>query len=339
MEQVGIDEETDLRLQSAADLTQAPTPGEAEASPIPGLDMPAFRNLLMRALTGDETIPSAILTRVTDILREQGSQAKQRDAGWWEDLFRRQLLRESLRAIDALISRYSEMADWHHGQAEEARARMTEAADKLTAIDEFISGADQALDDQRGVFDREKAVRLLRSRGVSVDPKEDEEALRNRLLIEQKKAQDERRRWSGQYDEASADANYHDAQERENRKKAQELIERLDAIRKSGYGPQEEGRLLREVTEEYKPDVQRRAAQIERMQNGDAEQGSEIISVMQKGVDTSSVTSEEADFMAAADGLTSKFAAVAANVPQDKPAPLQVVRHGAPVGNAPGSSV
>jgi hypothetical protein len=69
-------------------------------------------------------------------------------------------------------------------------------------------------------------------------------------------------------DESSADADYHDEQERENRRKAQELIERRDAIRSGGYDPEEEAHRLKQVTGEYKTDVQRKAAELEALKSG-----------------------------------------------------------------------
>lgn len=183
-----------------------PADARADASgrsPISSMDMQTFRNFLMRALCGDQDVPPSILTRVNEAAREHGSDAKKRDMEWWERYFWQQAIEEHLKAIDDLINRYNQMADWHHEQAEQARERMREAADKLNAIDEFVSGAEGIFKEKEttGKFDREKAIRLLKARGVNVDPNEDEGSLLLKLKEQEKKAREERSRWSKQYDE------------------------------------------------------------------------------------------------------------------------------------------
>src|SRR5690606_12650768 len=122
---------------------------------------------------------------------------------------------------------------WHREQAEAARARMTEAADRLVEIDEFLTGADEVFREKEGTgkLDRERAIELLRSRGVEVAPQEEDESLLAKLRKEEQKAQPEGARWSKRSEDANAARNNHEELERENRRKAEELVERRDAIR------------------------------------------------------------------------------------------------------------
>jgi hypothetical protein len=312
-----------------------------ERSPIPNMDMPTFRNWLIRALSGDQDIPPSMLTRVNGAVHEHGSDARKRDMEWWENVFWQLAIQENLRVIDGLINRYNEMADWHHEQAEKAREKMREATDKLEAINQFIAGVNEVLDKKKdGKFDREKAIRLLKSRGVNVDPNEDDPTLKNRLAREQKIAQDEKPKWSRQYDNSKADADYHDTQEIEDRRKAEELIDRRDAIQQGGYGPGEKDRRLQQVTEEYKLDVQKKAAELEEQKNG-LEQKQALDTTSQQsfnGSQTKQTQTEASDFEALAGALKGKFDTSAGKVVKEDPRPQPTVLN-APAIPGPGSPV
>lgn len=289
-----------------------------DPSPLPGLDMRDFRNLLVRALAGDELVPPALLTRVNDALRERGEEARKRDTRWWEDLFWKQSLQDRLREIDALIGRYQDMADWHHDQAELARSRMQEATDKLGEIDEFIDGADDIIDKSKeGKLDREKAIALLKSRGVEVDPDEDDSELIRKLTMERIKAREERLKWIEQYERSKSDAYLHDKLEEENRRKARELIERREVIRAGGYGVDEQTRRLREVSDEYSMAVRVKADEIEVLKASEAGRLNEAQTARAESAAGSQTEDEEADFLAAANALTGTFERAASNQPPE----------------------
>ena len=135
-----------------------------------------------------------------------------------QDFVLRQAIEEQLRKIDNLIDRYSQMAAWHHAQAEQARARMVEAGGKLEGIDDFLKEADDVLSatNKTGKLDRKRMFKLLKARGVSVDADEDAESIVAKRNAERFKARRERIEWSDQYDHAQRDADYHDDQEGEN---------------------------------------------------------------------------------------------------------------------------
>jgi hypothetical protein len=313
----------------------APAPDAVMPFPIPGMDLNMFRNYWMRALAGDVDVPPAILMLVRQS-RDGANNSKERSEQEWE-LLTQFAVAQRLREIDRLIDQYNQMADWHHEQAEKARAKMREAADKLTEIDEFVSGVDEVLREKEatGKFDREKAIELLKARGLVVDLNDDEKTLFTKLNNEQRKARAERSKWSQQYDDAKIDADYNDRMEREDREKARELVERRDAIRKHGYDAVEESRELTKVTDEYKPDVQRKAVEMEKAKSGNIDQTNEMRTRVQKRLDTSQANDEEVDFLASADDLTATFAAVSANTVSKTVEPTVIARDAPTPGPAP----
>jgi len=300
----------------------APVPDAAMPFPIPGWDLNMFRNYWMRALSGDVDVPPAILMLVRQS-RDDANKSKERSEQEWEELFTQFAVAQRLREIDSLIDRYNQMADWHHEQAEKARAKMREAADKLTEIDEFVSGVDDILraKEETGKFDREKAIALLRKRGVTVDEKEDDETLLNKIRKEKKLALDEKTNWSRQYDDSKADADYNDRMEQENRKKAQELVERREAIRKHGYDAADKERELTKVAEEYTIDVRHKADKIEEeKQENNHEAANDAAAVGRTNSQSKDKKDKEADFLSSIDELAGKaksdFNASAANDPR-----------------------
>ncbi len=73
-----------------------------------------------------------------------------------------------------------------------------------------------------------------------------------RTARQKEKALRERTVWSDEYGSAEADAKRHTDLEEESRRKAQELVERRDAIRNGGLDAQEEEHRLREIAEELR---------------------------------------------------------------------------------------
>lgn len=297
--------------------------GEAERSPMAGMDLPTFRNFLMRALSGDETVPATFLVRLNRAVLQHGSESRRQGAEWWERVLWQQMVLERLREIDRLVERYNRMVDWHHGQAEKARARMQEATDRLGEIDAFVDGADEVLRnvERTGKLDRERAIELLRSRGIEVKGNEDEQTLIRKLMIDKQKATDEKRAWSTQYDRAKGEADYHDDMEEECKRKARELVEKRDAIRGGGHEPEEEERQLRQVSEEYKADIRIKAANIEKLR-GMSDHEKAMKSTSQQGWEQSREKqsgTQVSDFEALAGELTGKFQQAAGAAPKDEP--------------------
>ncbi len=282
----------------------------AEPSPIAGMDLRTFESYLARALDGDEMVPPSIRVRVEAMRGEDPDSAK-RSREWWTELFWHQALEEQNRAIEGLIADYLDMAARHHEQAELARGRMRDAADHLAAIDRFVSDTNEVLRDKEntGRVDRERAIALLKARGVNVDPNDDDETLVYKLRREKGLALDEIPQWTKEYDHAAEEADYNDRMEAENLRKAQELIDRRKAVREGGYTPDEELRMLRELTNEYKADVQMKAAALEHKVPNDKAQPDERGGYGQAArVEVSGqAQSEVSDFEALTGGLTGTF--------------------------------
>jgi hypothetical protein len=236
-----------------------------EPSPVSGMDMRDFRNWLIRAFDGDPAVPPSILLAVRAGSRQADAQDKKTQE-WWERFMWQHALDQQLREINRLIAQYNEMADWHHQQAEIARRKMGEAGDKLSAIDDFLSGAKDVLGgrERTGKLDREKAIELLRGRGVAVDPSANNAQLEILLAKEQAAARRERSAWSKQYEQSETKATNEEEMEIECRKKAEELVQKRDEIRNHGYDTREEALRLREASEPYQLDIQMKANDIEK---------------------------------------------------------------------------
>lgn len=272
-------------------------------------------NMAIAALMGDEVAARLLYGHFAGVhagnVRDEKSQREKAEEfhAWMVRL----AIQQQLREIDGLIDRYNQMADWHHEQAKKAREKMQAATDRLTAIGEFVDGVDEVLAEKErtGNFDREKAIRLLKSRGVEVDPNEDDEALLNRVRREKGKALDERLKWSTQYDDAKADDEYNTRMEKENREKAEELVKRRDDLRRQiengDLGEDAGKQRLDQVTDEYKIDVQKKAAEIEGRRHG-LGQANETDAAARKSFDASTSTqtqSQVSDFEALAGALNS----------------------------------
>lgn len=304
-------------------------------SPLPGVDMLTYRNFVVRALSGDDSVPSSFMLNTMATRSSKNPEQQERDRKAYQYLLWKQQIDQHLEEIERLAARYREMADWHTVQAALARTRMNAAADKLEEIDTFVTGVNSLLEDKErtGKLDREKALELLRFRGVPVAEKSDDAMLVVELAKEKAKALDERAQWLQAHQDAEADTTYHEALEQENRRKAEELIERRDAIRKGGYDPEDESRLLQEVTEEYRRDVQRKALRLEEERDPTQDALSRSASQRQEAMDHSRAaqqTSEFSDFEALAASLSGDFNAAAAGA--EPPTP----RAPAPAGGTPG---
>ena len=312
-------------------FVNAPADAPGDRSPIPGMRMQEFRNWLIRAIDGDPAVPASIRLAVAAGSREAEAQGKSKDQEWWELFMWQYALNERLREIDQLVNRYNELADWHHAQAELARGKMREAGDELAAIDEFLTGAKDVLGgrERTGKLDREKAIELLRTRGVAVDPYTNDGQLAILIVKQQAAARSEREAWSKQYEQSKTEATNEEEMERECRKKAEELVQKRDEIRNHGYDAREETLRLRQVTEEYQRDIQRKAVDIEISRSGDAFHD---ISTLEKNsireARGNQSASEVDDFEALAAGALSGEFAKAAKGETAAPMPLQPVPPG-----------
>lgn len=296
----------------------SPFSGEPEPSPIDGMDMATFRNYLIRALDGDETVPASILT-VVQRGASDAAEAKKKDLEFWERVFWLNAIEERLREIDRLIDRYNEMADWSHRQAMLARDRMREAGDKLDAIDAFVNGANDVMREKEatGKFDREKAIELLKTRGVNIDPNASNANILALLLQQRESSKRERKRWSEQYEQSSADATVYEQMEKECKTKAEELIKKREEILGHGYSPDEEAQKLKELNKKYQTDVQKKAAEIESLKSPDKTKDAQAaVKTSFQELQSKQDGSEADDFEALASGvLTKEFAAAASSQP------------------------
>jgi hypothetical protein len=303
-------------------FVNSPFQGAPEPSPIDGMDMATFRNYLTRALEGDETVPASMLS-VVQRGAPEGTDGKKKDQEFWERVFWLNAIEERLKEIDRLIDHYNEMADWSHEQAEQARGRMREAGDKLAAIDEFVTGVNDVLGERErtGKLDREKAVELLKTRDVVVGPNSDDASLLFLLKQQRQTAQAERGAWSKQYEQSGAEATVYEQMEKENRAKAEELARKRDEIKKAGYDPQEEAARLKQVGDEYKLDVQYKAADIENIKASPLNPSDPATADDFRTAHTNQTKDQASDFEALASGMLKKEFATAANGNAD-PTPM-----------------
>ena len=339
----GKDKEARTKPEIEVAFVDASPAGEPEMSPVPGMDLQTFRNYVTRALSGDESVPGSVLELVGGVRRGVGAAGAQPDGEgeWFHDFVWRQAIEESLKAINGLIDRYNEMADWDYAQSVKARERMGEAVDKLDEIDEFTSGADDVLKGYKdtGKIDRAKAIALLKQRGVTVDANEDDKSLLARLQKERELALSEKARWNKQYDDANADANFYDAQEKENRRKAEELARQRDAVIQSGASPEEQAQKLRALEDKASIDVTLKAAAMEPpAKSGQSAAQDEATKEAWSHSQDAQAGSEVSDFEALAGSLTSKFAASAAK-DQEPATVIPTAESAAARPAAPGSSL
>ena len=131
-------------------------------SPIPNMDLATFRNWLMRALSGDQDVPPAILTRVNEALREHGSDATKRDREWWQNYFWQRVFEDQLRAIDRYIDGLNRMADELRQRIDENKAKVYENDRWIEDMERRHKGAAPALDyyKENGVFERDEDGKL-----------------------------------------------------------------------------------------------------------------------------------------------------------------------------------
>jgi DNA repair exonuclease SbcCD ATPase subunit len=279
------------------------------------MDWPTFRNFVLRAQAGDETVPASVAARVNAAVLAGERNPAERDRRWWLEFWLRQALQESVRKLDDLIDRYRQIADWHREEAEKARERMRQAADRLADADAFITDVDDIFNARAraGRLDRDKALKALRGRGINFHPDVDEGVLLAELARQKEAALVERRQSVSEFESANGDATRHEESERENRRKAEELIGKRDAIRNSGCDADEELRRLNQAAEEYEADVRLKADEIEK-EKLSAPARSDGDEALRSTVKSTKTQDEEADFLASLNNLSSTFASSAANV-------------------------
>lgn len=309
----GIEEQSGTERTPGKAVSGENSQVDPETSPIAGMDRQSFRNYLIRAIDGDQSVPPAILTLVSATLHGKADGEKERrEQHWWEEFFWQRVLNDRLNRVQDLIDRCTQKADWHHDQAEQARGRMREATDKLQKIDEFVEGTNEALAEYKrtGTLDRERMRKLLKARGVDVDPNANDETLISLMRQEHQKTQQEKRYWSKQYETGSADAAEHDRQEREWRRQAEELKKQREAICSNINDPEEQARRLGALANNAEITSQRLMAEQE-VAKGHAGVAQDIRDSRIKNFEGSQGKNEEADFLAAAEDLTAHFAAAA----------------------------
>lgn len=271
-------------------------------SPVSGMNLRDFRANVVRAVMNPED--GGINPVFLQWANQSAGQQKEKKKSDFYNLILTLAITERLREIDRLIDEYTRMADWHHKECGKAHDRMNRAADRLTSINDFLESADAILENARqtGRLDRERAITLLRTRGVNADQAMGDKFLILELERQKREAIKERPKYSAQYGAAKTDASYHEDQERECRRKVEELVKRRDKILKDGYDPVEAEKKLQAVTNEYQIDVRNKAAEIERHKKE-----------FKQNLKEKTQNKEENSFMEESQpSLTEKFSAVAA---------------------------
>ncbi len=321
--------------EAALDSKDAP-------SPLPGMDGATYGNFLVRALSGDESVPAAVLTRVRVTRGEDTPEDRKSSSQPLRDFLLRRVIEQQLEEIDRLIAHYNSMADWHRNQAVAARGRMQDTLDQLNEVGEFLTEANKLLEEyeRTGKLDREKALEELRRRGIVADADWEDDQLLDLLTDGMKKAAEERDRLLDRLDQDELEAKRHEELERESRRKAQELVDHRDTIRarvQSGeINAQEASRQLGKINNEYKADIQIRADDIEqKRQQSDPgyETTKPVASIDAKVFAQSQTQDEEADYLASLSKLKATFTKAAAGEKVEEPEPDTPT----PIGPAPGT--
>jgi len=245
-----------------------PTPVEAEPSPIPGLDWRAFHNYVVRALTGDEAVPAAVLAHV-EAARDRGNgDLAKRDREWW-GRFVLQAIHAALQSIDEDLGALEKTAAWYREQAAEMRREMDAIGRRMAERSEFIEEADAAIDGwaANGKLDRARALDALRKRGVEADSRMSDAQIVLLLRQEHQRALEEQARDSGSYVDLDAGQQEFERQARELEEKARAYREERDRIiNDPDLTEEERARRLKELQERIGEDVAYEAQEQERSQ-------------------------------------------------------------------------
>jgi hypothetical protein len=171
----------------------------------------------------------------------------------------------------------------------------------------WIKKTDMRIKESSGKFDREKAMRLLETRGVEAVRTKMTRPWRTSWRGRNSRLRKKSRKWSNQYDQSKEEAGYNDRMEREDREKARELIEKRDAIKKDGFDAEDTANRLRDVAETYDLDVRRKAAELKNLEAFGQDEANDIRAPALEAAKRSQSTNEEADFLASADSLRAMF--------------------------------
>lgn len=282
-------------------------------SPVANMDMRTYRMSIGLALSDpeDPNVSPAFIAWARGNVKATAAKKRQEDL----HLFLLHLaIEEHLRRIEEQIAEYNKMASWYHDQATRSREKMGAAEKKLTAINDFIEGVDGVIGDKErtGKFDREKAIELLRSRGISVEENESDGSLETRLRLQKKAANAERPALSDEYEHYKTETEHNEEMERENIRKAKELSQKRDEIKSSGMDEATQEKQLDQLSDQASLDIKNRAAKIEEEKN--IAPPLDIKKSENKSLETVTNKDEEDAFLATAGNLTKKFSAATAKI-------------------------
>jgi|GEM_PF-2957995 len=227
-----------------------------EISPIPGMDWRTFQNYVLRALTGDDSVPTSILARVGAAVERGERDLEQRDGRWWRDFFWNHMLSQSLAHIDEGIGELERMAGWYREQAAKMRNEMDEIGRRMGERDEFIAEVTDINNGwiKDGKLDRERAIEALRKRGVDANDRMSDAQILALLRDNQQRALEEQERDSKRYDHLDKWQGEFDREAEELEKRARAYLEERDRIMDE-YGP--------DLTDEQRAERQRRLDELE----------------------------------------------------------------------------
>ncbi len=292
---------------------------DAGPSPVPGLDWQAFRNYVIRALTGDEAVPASVLIYVNAAVARGERDLERRDHAWWRDFLWRQAIAESLQAVDGAIGELEGLAAWYREQAETMLSEMDQAARRMARRSEFIEEADSIIDgwERDGQLDRERAIEALGKRGVEANERMSDAQLVELLRPAQQRALEEQARDSDRYDDLDRGRQEFEQQTQALEEKARAYKDECDSIMNDpDLSDEERARQLQELRDRVGADVALEAARREIHKQAKQQLDREA----EASRDASHTTDEMDMLMAFRDTFNTKSAGTATNEaqPQDQ---------------------
>ncbi len=175
-------------------------------------------------------------------------------------------LQEANERISKMIDKCLEMAELCRKQAEKAAEMMEKIATRMAKNSEFINEADELFESYKatGHFDREKAHKMLRERGVKTKDDVSDAKLLELIQKEWTKALKDNTDLSEKYEEQKKEKEKFEARQKELEEKAREFKERQDSINNDeGLSLSEKAEKLKELEEKYSPQILYTAAKLE----------------------------------------------------------------------------
>ncbi|MCE7888004.1 MAG: hypothetical protein DYH13_10960 [Alphaproteobacteria bacterium PRO2] len=272
------------------------------------------KRLLVNAATNPGSVTSIMATSYTpnfDPVEEKKKEEEARDA--LLEMLKEQI-RQSNERISKMIDKCFEMAEWCRKQAEKAAEAMDKIATRMAKNSEFINEVDELFESYKatGHFDREKARKLLRERGIKTGDDISKEKLLELLQKEQLSATENNKELSERYEEQKEQEEKFKTWREEIEKLANELKQRRDEINEDAHlSLEEKAQRIKELEEQYTVDVQNKAKKLEANKEKQAELEAKLQETYLKGEAKQEAKDENKDFTAGLDALSGQFTAAA----------------------------